>query len=645
MVSDSESPAVSTSATFTLTIAPGLLSINTSSPLPNATLNAAYTASITASAGCASYSWALATGSILPAGLHFASGPSSATISGTPTVTGTYKFTVQVTDSESPALTVSATFLLTITESPNVTCPTTVNLTLCGMYFLGARGFNHSGGPTALGGSFVADNANHIATSGTEDFNSSTNSTGGQMFTVTGGSYAMDASGDGRGTVTLIYSDASSTSYRFSLVSVLNATPGTDYVTSPIEEFDASGTLASGVIVGPAQLPLLPSPQASLALSLEGANAAGQRVGLLGEVRFAGQVSVGCDGTSGSFASVSGENVIVNTKGTISNVTFSGSCANDQNFSATGRSTATATVSGGTPFANSTLHFVFYPLNFRTYFFVETDAIAQGQPILSGIANAVTPVTSGITGSAIDCPCIFTSHGTTDGTITTGHSTARVIRMTNAATGNSGTVNGIEDENAGGSTTLGAAVSGTYIIDNNSVGTMTLTTPGGTRTIRFIIDGNVGSGNSSSDNLDTLDESSNVEMGSSHIQLSTTIVGAGTPYVFGMGFGDLSVGLGFGFGDPSTIPSNAQTVGILTPIGSSTAGTLSGIADVMPGLVAGAAASGTYSIDSNTGRGTGSVILTNGTAKNVVFWVLGLGKVVILDVQTTAPDLIAMRQQ
>jgi hypothetical protein len=643
-VSDSETPTVSTSATLTLTIAPGSLSINTTSPLPNATLNSTYTTSITAGGGCAPYSWSLAAGSSLPTGLNFASGSPGATISGTPTVTGTYKFTMQVTDSESPALTVSATFLLTITESPNVTCPTTVNLTLCGMYFVGGRGFNHSGGPMALGGSFVADNANHIATSGTEDINSSTNSTGGQLFTITGGSYAMDASGDGRGTVTLIYSDASSTSYRFALVSVANATPGTDYVTSPIEEFDASGSLASGVIVGPAQLPLVPAATGNLALSLEGANAAGQRVGVLGEVRFGGQVTVGCDGTSGTFASVSGENVIVNTQGKIGSVTFSGSCANDKNFSSTGRSTATATVTGGTPFTNLTLHFAFYPLNFKTYFFVETDAIAQGQ-ILSGVANAVTPVTSGITASYVDCPCIFTAHGTTDGTITTGHSTATVIRFTNTASGDSGTLSGIEDENAGGSLTLNAGVSGTYTVDNNSVGTMTLTTPGGTRTIHFIIDGDVGSGNSASDNLDTLDESSSVEVGSSHIQLNTMLTGTGSPYVFGQGFGDLPYGLGFGLGDSSTTPSNAQTVGVLTPIGGSTSGTLSGIADVMPGLVAGAPASGTYNVDSSTGRGTGSISLTNGTTKSVVFWVVGLGKFVVLDVQTADPDLIGIRQQ
>ena len=643
-VTDSESPTVSVSATFTLTIAASTsLSITGASPLPNATLNTAYSTTVAATGGCAPYKWSLATGSNLPSMLALSSGTPSATISGTPAVTGTYKFTLQVTDSESPALTVSATFLLTSTESANVSCPTTVNLTVCGTYVIGLRGFNHAGGPIGLGADFVADNAGHIATSGKQDINSSTSATGGQTFTITGGSYAMDVSGDARGTLTLIYSDASSTSYRFALVSANSATPGTDFITSPIEAFDDLGTLASGVIVGPMRQSFVAAATV-LGLSLEGANGSGQRVGLLGEVHLAGQVTVGCDGTSGTFVSVSGENVIVNIQGKISKVTISGTCAQDNDFNTSGRSTATATLSGGTPFANSTLHFVSYQLNFQTAFFLEMDPIGPNQPILAGTANAVTPVTSGITGSFVDCSCIFTGHGTTDGT-TTGHSVATVISFHTTATGDSGTLTGTEDENAGGTLTLAAAVTGTYTVDNHSVGTMTLNTPSGTRTIHFIIDGNVQSGNSASDNLDTLDESTSVEVGSSHAQLNTIITGAGSPYVFGLGFGNLSIGLGFGYGDLSTTPANAQTVGVVTPTGTSTSGTLSGIADVMPGHVVGSAASGSYTIDSTTGRGTGSISLTNSNTINGVFWVLDGGKFVVLDVQTANPDLIGARRQ
>lgn len=644
MVRDSESPAVSTSANFSLAIAPGSLSITTTSPLPDATLNAAYSTTISATGGCAPYTWTLATGSSLPAGLSLTSGSSRATISGTPTVTGTYKFTLQVTDSESPALTVSVTYLLTSTESAAVTCPTTVNLTLCGTYNLGLRGFNDSGGPTGLAGVFVADNAGHIATSGTEDINSSAVSTGGQTFTITGGSYGMDSSGDGRGTVTLIYSDASSTSYRFSLVSVNSAAAGSDYITAPIEEFDASGTLANGVIVGPAQLPLVPPAPGRLALSLEGANGSGQRVGLLGEIHFAGQVTIGCDGTSGTFVSVAGEDGIVNTKGTISKVTFSGTCASDKDYAASGRSTATVNVSGGTPFTDSALHFVFYQLSFSTYFFVEMDPIAPNQPILTGIANIVTPVQQQA-GYNVDCSCIFVEHGTTDGTTTSGKSVQRVTSFGSTPSGSGGTLSGIEDENAGGSLTLNAAISGSYTVDSNSVGTMTLTAPNGTRTIHFIIAGYDGQSGSSSDNLETLDESASVQMGATHQQLLTYIRNPGSPFVFGQGFYDLPIGLGYGLGSSTTTPLNALTIGVVTPAGTTTAGTLSGVADVMPGLIAASLANGSYTIDSTTGRGTGTISFTNGSSINAVFWVMDGGHFLALDTQTADPELIGLRQQ
>jgi hypothetical protein len=64
--------------------------------LPGATVNVAYTASLSATGGTAPYTWSVTTGS-LPAGLTL----SGSTISGTPTAAGTSMFTVQVTDAAS----------------------------------------------------------------------------------------------------------------------------------------------------------------------------------------------------------------------------------------------------------------------------------------------------------------------------------------------------------------------------------------------------------------------------------------------------------------------------------------------------------------------------------------------------------------
>ena len=68
--------------------------------LPNATLGTYYTANLTATAGTLPYTWSLAPGSELPAGLQLSS--STGVISGTPQAGGTTTFTVQVADSTSP---------------------------------------------------------------------------------------------------------------------------------------------------------------------------------------------------------------------------------------------------------------------------------------------------------------------------------------------------------------------------------------------------------------------------------------------------------------------------------------------------------------------------------------------------------------
>lgn len=75
----------------------GALNITTSA-LPGATAGQAYSQPVTAAGGTGSgYSWAVV-GGALPIGLSLADGTPAATLSGTPGVTGTFNFTVQVTD-------------------------------------------------------------------------------------------------------------------------------------------------------------------------------------------------------------------------------------------------------------------------------------------------------------------------------------------------------------------------------------------------------------------------------------------------------------------------------------------------------------------------------------------------------------------
>jgi hypothetical protein len=102
---------------FTLIIAP-LLIITTASPLPDGIAGSAYQEQLTVTGGTAPYTWSLASGS-LPAGL--ALNPSTGSLTGTPTSSGSYQFVVGATDAArntvSKPLTLNIDAVLTITTT------------------------------------------------------------------------------------------------------------------------------------------------------------------------------------------------------------------------------------------------------------------------------------------------------------------------------------------------------------------------------------------------------------------------------------------------------------------------------------------------------------------------------------------------
>ena len=107
-VVDSSSPQLSATQAYTLNISG--LSITTTS-LPNATQLSPYSTTMLASGGTLPYSWSISVGS-LPTGLTLNS--ATGLISGTPTVTGTFNFTAQVTDSSTPKLTATQPLSITV---------------------------------------------------------------------------------------------------------------------------------------------------------------------------------------------------------------------------------------------------------------------------------------------------------------------------------------------------------------------------------------------------------------------------------------------------------------------------------------------------------------------------------------------------
>jgi len=92
-------PGGGTSNAMTLTVTSSL-TITTNSTLPAAVVGSPYSQTLAAAGGLLPYTWSVTTGS-LPAGLALA--PSTGVLSGSPSTSGSFNFTVQVSDSGQPS--------------------------------------------------------------------------------------------------------------------------------------------------------------------------------------------------------------------------------------------------------------------------------------------------------------------------------------------------------------------------------------------------------------------------------------------------------------------------------------------------------------------------------------------------------------
>jgi hypothetical protein len=111
---------------YTLTVSPALSLTLSPAALPGATVNSAYSATLTATGGSGTSSFAVTAGS-LPSWL--ALNGSTGVLSGTPTVTGTFSFTITATDSSIAGLTGSEAYSLAVGNTANTVRlqPTTLN--------------------------------------------------------------------------------------------------------------------------------------------------------------------------------------------------------------------------------------------------------------------------------------------------------------------------------------------------------------------------------------------------------------------------------------------------------------------------------------------------------------------------------------
>ncbi|MGA9565601.1 MAG: putative Ig domain-containing protein [Candidatus Korobacteraceae bacterium] len=177
-VTDSQTPTAAVDiASESITVNP-TLSISTTS-LTAGSVGVPYGATLAAVGGVSPYTWSLTSGS-LPAGLTLST---SGFITGTPTAQGTQSFTVQVSDSATPASTASASLSLTITGPTG---------RLNGNYVFSFSGFQN-GNRVVQAGSFTADGQGNI-TAALMDSNSAAGVQTKLAFT---GTYSLDTTNTG----------------------------------------------------------------------------------------------------------------------------------------------------------------------------------------------------------------------------------------------------------------------------------------------------------------------------------------------------------------------------------------------------------------------------------------------------------------
>ena len=120
-VTDSSPTPQTAKAALTLTVSGSQMPVLTltTTTLADATLNTAYSATLTASGGVPPYAFSLTSGTSLPAGLTLST---AGAIGGTPTKAGSTVFSVDVTDSSTPALSKTGSLSITVNATAGASC-------------------------------------------------------------------------------------------------------------------------------------------------------------------------------------------------------------------------------------------------------------------------------------------------------------------------------------------------------------------------------------------------------------------------------------------------------------------------------------------------------------------------------------------
>lgn len=372
---------------------PRPLSISPSS-LPTGQTSTPYSASFAASGGIPNangqYSWAITSGQ-LPPGLHF--NTASGAISGTPILVTTSNFTVQVSDSENPPATLSASYSISITAGTNN------DSLMTGQYSFLFQGFD-SDGTVALGGSLATDGNGKI-TGGGLDSNRVSGVIGGITVSraTLSGTYSIGT--DGRGTMELTANTglpALTVTLDFDLVLDANGNIHFFEDNSTTTNTDPKKTHGLGIMKPVTQSFATGSFSGNYAFLFTGANTSGKPTALGGVVHANGAGNIGAPG--------SGANGDYNEDGTFSpqlavTGTYSFLSGNH------GEAEVTFDLPGKSPY---TLTFSFDFVSSDDIFFVDIDPTDATHARLSGEMILQSPTTP-FDATALSGPSVATGTG------------------------------------------------------------------------------------------------------------------------------------------------------------------------------------------------------------------------------------------
>jgi len=347
-VMDSETPAAQASANLSITINPGSpLQIQTTG-LPAGSEVTMYAATLSARGGVQPYTWSISTGN-LPGGLTLSG--STGAITGTPTATGAFSFTVEVTDSASTHVTAN----LSITV---MTCGN--NSAFSGGYAALTEGWSTQPGTSTVQAasvrSFVADGSGNI-TSGKFDSNDQFN---GPQSGKLAGIYCMGSNNLGLMTLNETV-NGNSTARTFAI------TLNTGGSSGRIMYYDNSNIVASGPLRKQTTSAFsIGKLSGDYAFGFIGSDASGHRSGLAGEFNSDGKGHFNGIADADDFGTVTPQASL-----TASNFTILST--------STGRGSVTMTFNVG---GGQTNMFIFYVVNATEMLFMEYDPV--GNPLLAG---------------------------------------------------------------------------------------------------------------------------------------------------------------------------------------------------------------------------------------------------------------------